>query len=223
MSTGMIEIRANQPNTSEVQVPKTRMMLIGALVALAIPAAAMAQAKGGDTLIYRANLMSINPTSDTTIFGTKLEADSALGADLNFEYKLMPKFGIEAAVLYAKQDVKQDGVKAGDITQTPLLFSGNFHLTEGKPVDFYVGPTLGYNFWGDVKPNDGGPNFKTDGEFVYGVNAGIDVPFKGSKWAFTAGLRYLQSGPKVDFGGVVGKQSVDVNPLAVRAGVAYRY
>lgn len=191
---------------------KKTILAMAAAALVAVPAMA-----ADETLIYRGNLTFIAPTSDSTIDGDKVEADSALGLDASFEYKFSKAWGIEAAVLYANHDVKVDGQTIGDISQTPLLFSANYHFPTTGKADFYVGPTLGYTFWGDLKIDDAG-SVNTDGEFTYGLNGGIDVPLKGN-WAFTAGLRYLfvKAGPD----GVDG--DVDVNPLALRAGVAYRF
>lgn len=185
-------------------------MIAAALVAVPTMAAE-------ETLIYRGSVAYVSPTADTTIDGDTVEADSAVGLDASFEYKFSKAWGVEAAVLYADHDVKVDGQKIGDISQTPLLFSANYHIPTSGKLDLYVGPTLGYTFWGDLKVDNVG-SVSTDGEFTYGINSGIDVPLKGN-WAFTAGLRYLfQKANAEDAGG-----EVDVNPFVLRAGIAYRF
>jgi outer membrane protein len=192
---------------------KKTILAMVAAAAVAVPAMA-----ADETLIFRGNLAFISPTSDTTIEGTKLEADSALGIEASFEYKFAKAWGVEAAVLYGQHDVKADGSKVGEIDQTPLLFSANYHFPTAGKADWYVGPTVGYTFWGDLDVDDPtSVDPSTDGEFTYGVNAGVDVPLKGN-WAFTGGLRYLFSKATAD-----GVGEVDVNPLVLRAGVAYRF
>lgn len=191
---------------------KTILAMVAAVV-LAVPATA-----ADETLILRGNLASINPTSDSTLGGSKVEADSAVGLEASFEYKFSKAWGVEAAVLFAGHDVEADGQKIGEIDQTPLLFSANYHFPTAGKADWYVGPTLGYTFWGDLDVDaPGSPDPSTDGEFTYGVNAGVDVPLEGN-WAFTGGLRYLFSKAGAD-----GVGDVDVNPLVLRAGVAYRF
>ena len=188
---------------------KTILAMVAAAV-VAVPAMA-----ADETLIYRGSLTFIQPTGDSTIDGVKLEADSALGLDASFEYKFSKAWGVEAAVLYANHDVEADGQKIGDISQTPLLFSANYHVPSSGKADFYVGPTLGYTFWGDLKVDEVG-SVNTDGEFTYGINSGVDVPL-GGNWAFTGGVRFLFL--KADTEGA----EVDVNPLSLRAGIAYRF
>lgn len=191
---------------------KKVILAMAATALVAVPAMA-----ADETLIYRGSLTYIEPTSDATIDGDKVEADSAVGVDLSFEYKFAKAWGIEAAVLYADHDVNVNGQKIGDISQTPLLFSANYHFPTSGKADWYLGPTLGYTFWGDFKIDNVG-SVNTDGEFTYGLNSGVDIPF-GENWAFTAGLRYLfvKASPD-DVGG-----EVDVNPLGLRAGIAYRF
>ncbi|HEX6850765.1 MAG TPA: OmpW family outer membrane protein [Candidatus Polarisedimenticolaceae bacterium] len=192
---------------------KKTILAMVAAAAVAVPATA-----ADETLIFRGNVAFITPTADSTIDDIKFEADSAVGLDASFEYKFAKAWGVEAAVLYAKHDVKADGSKFAEIDQTPLLISANYHFPTAGNADWYVGPTVGYTFWGDVDvDNPAAVDPSTDGEFTYGVNAGVDVPIKGS-WAFTGGLRYLFSKANGD-----GVGDVDVNPLVLRAGVAYRF
>lgn len=193
------------------------------MAALAIASLLSAgRAMAAEKIIYRGGLAFVSPTSDSTIDGTKFELDSALGIDLNFEYQFSKAWGIEAAIEYAKHDVKADGVKGAEISNTPILFSANYHIPTNGKLDFYVGPTLGYSFWGDLKPDTpGNSNVSIKGNFVWGVNAGLDVPFNDN-WAFTTGVRYLGNKAKTDEPGL-GNESIDVNPFVLRAGVAYRF
>lgn len=148
-----------------------------------------------ETLIYSGSLACVIPAADTTIDGDK----------------------VEAAVLDADHDVNVDGQTIGDISQTPLLFSGNYHVPTSGSLDVCVGTTLGYRLWGDLKVDNLG-SVNTDGEFTYGINSGVDLPLKGN-WAFTAGLRYpFQEADAEDAGG-----EIDVNPFVLRAGIAYRF
>lgn len=200
----------------------SKLALVTALLAAAA-GAAMAQTSAPtitkDAVIFRGGVAFVSPTSDSTIDGDKTELDSALGPDFNFEYKLNDRFGLEAGSFYAKHDVKVAGSKEGTISQLPLLISGNFHFAANK-VDLYVGPTIGYNFWGDFKATGGG-KVSADGEFLVGVNGGVDFPLNAN-WGLTAGLRYLQSTATADVAGA-GKQDIDVNPFVLRFGATYRF
>lgn len=198
---------------------KLSKLVFMTVLVIAAAGAAMAQTPPKDAVIFRGGLAFVSPTSDSTIDGDKVELDSALGPDFNFEYKLNDLFGLEAGSFYAKHDLKVAGSKAGTISQLPLLISGNFHFAANK-VDLYVGPTIGYNFWGDFKATGGG-KVSADGEFLYGVSGGLDIPLS-EDWGISAGLRYLQSSATADVSGA-GEQDIDANPLVVRVGATYRF
>ena len=176
----------------------------------------------------------------------KLEAQPALGLEVNFEKGLNDRLGIEVAAGWTEHDVDFDlgGVTAmvqdplgppgqmvtvtvpaesgqfGKIVKIPVLVGLNVHLTPDSGVDFYVGPTVGYVFWGDldlepevIDPGDP-DSLGVDDEFVYGLNAGID--FGGDRpWGFHAGLRYLF----VEAGESDGPEALGVDPLELRVGL----
>ncbi len=159
-----------------------------------------------------------------------IKLDSAAEFGLAYQYRFTDLFSLGASLLYSKLDVKltspEASGKIGDTTLMPLLLDGNFHVLKNmKTLDFYLGPTVGYAWWGDLKPqgiaSDIGntTSIKVKGKAVYGANFGLDVPF-GSNWAFNAGVRYLWAKAEPD---AVDTQSIDVNPWLVNVGVSYRF
>jgi outer membrane protein W len=109
------------------------------------------------------------------------------------------------------------------VSFTPVLLSLNYHLTPGKPVDVFLGPSIGYAFLDSVTFNTLGTSYreKFDDDFTYGVNLGIDVPFGTEhNYAFTAGLRQLFLKAK---GSGTLSHSFDVNPTIATAGFAFRF
>lgn len=107
---------------------------------------------------------------------------------------------------------------------TPVLLSLNYHVTDpGKPVDFFIGPSIGYAFLDSVTFNTLGASYteKFDDDLTYGVNLGIDVPFgREREYAFTAGLRQLFF--KAKGSGTV-SHNFDLNPTIATAGFAFRF
>jgi outer membrane protein W len=109
------------------------------------------------------------------------------------------------------------------VSFTPVLLSLNYHLTPGKPVDVFLGPSVGYAFLDSVTFNTLGSSYseKFDDDFTYGINLGIDVPFGVEhNYAFTAGLRQLFLTAKGS--GTLG-HNFDVNPTIATAGFAFRF
>lgn len=106
---------------------------------------------------------------------------------------------------------------------TPVLLSLNYHFTPGKPVDLFIGPSVGYAFLDSVTFNTLGSSYseKLDDDFIYGVNFGLDVPFGTEhNYAFTAGLRQLFFKAK---GSGTFSHNFDLNPTLATAGFAFRF
>jgi hypothetical protein len=109
------------------------------------------------------------------------------------------------------------------VSFTPVLLSLNYHATPGKPVDFFIGPSIGYAFLDSETYNTLGSSYseKFKDDFTYGINVGIDVPFGTEhNYAFTAGLRQLFL--KAKGSGTLG-HSFDLNPTIATAGFAFRF
>lgn len=215
----------------------TKVLVLVAIVALALPIANAADAKNKFSVFvgYAMPMSDTTITEDTGegIIQDKIEADDAMGYGLAYEYRYSDLMSFGASLSYFNHDVKDtftfDGTTEfdgtiGDVTWTPILFDLNFHLLKDRKIDFYVGPTVGYAMWDDVSLNADGQDafgtdkIKIDDSFVYGVNLGLDVPF-GEKWAFAAGLRYLLVSADPSEGG----DSLDVNPLILTVGVGYKF
>jgi hypothetical protein len=110
-----------------------------------------------------------------------------------------------------------------DVSFTPVLLSLNYHLTPGKPVDLFIGPSVGYAFLDSVTYNTLSTSYdeKFDDDFIYGVNFGLDVPFGTEhNYAFTAGLRQLFF--KAKGNGLI-NHNFDLNPTIATAGFAFRF
>ena len=166
-----------------------------------------------------------SPTGDLVEPGETIEADSAFGVQLSFEYLLTDLIGIEPGLGWATHDVnvKPDGAmlpeeELGEIDYLALTANLNFHILGGESLDFFVGPTVGYVFWGDLESDLFMTSFPTDDEFVYGANVGLDVPL-GERWGLQFSLVYLVSD-------IVLQDSSDdlgFDPIQAEAGVSFRF
>ena len=165
-----------------------------------------------------------SPTDDLTEDGTTTEADAALGFQASFEIMVNDKIGIEPGIQVANHDVDFEDVLGesdlGDIDFTAVMATVNFHVLQRDNIDLYVGPTVGYVFWGDLTTDVFGPpeTFSADDEVAYGANVGLDIPFGEGNWEFSAGLTYLFVEVSLDGGPALG-----VDPIQGRAGVSYKF
>lgn len=114
------------------------------------------------------------------------------------------------------------GMNEGDVDFTPLTLGLNFHLTPNSRPDLFIGPFVGLASFGGTTISDLGESFRYDfdDEFVFGVNAGLDIPFKsGGPWALAAGVRWMDVSADDPASGV----NLDVEPLIATIGLAYSF
>lgn len=180
----------------------------------------------------RAALTFLSPNDSVEVDGTEVDAavDSALGIGLGWEYRFTDLIGLDLNWAYAKHDVKIAGRKFDSTKFMPITVGANFHFTQGKKVDVFAGPVVGYAIYNDLKRD--GNTVQLDNDFVYGANVGVEVPIK-DKFAFFGSLKYLRAGAKGDVkvpedvpvraDVTIGKADVDIDPLVLQAGVAFRY
>ena len=164
----------------------------------------------------------IAPTSDSTISGVKTEADSTIDYGLEYKHRFLEsnRLSLGVTLLYAQFDVKEGGQKTGTIDNFPILVDVNWHLLKNK--NLYVGATAGYAMWGDFKPEGGGSNTSIKQNVVYGLNLGYDIPI-GDRWAILTNVRYLAQEAESDEPGAAADDSIDVNPVVVNVGFAFRF
>jgi len=189
-----------------------------AVVLVAFAAVSTASAQGNRFKVYAAyNYVAPLGSEDITDQGATetLEAAEEAGWSLGFEWRMGKWGGLEFDYLNADHDIELGGVKVAETTMSPLSASFNFHLIHTKIVDFYLGPTVSYVNWDDVKTIDG-DTFSTDDEFAYGAQVGLDISLVKSV-AIVAGVRYTQLKITTDDG------DVDVNPLFAKVGFAFRW
>jgi hypothetical protein len=163
----------------------------------------------------------IAPSSDSTILGVKTEADSTVDYGVEYKRRFLEsnRLSIGGTLLFSSFDVKAGGVKAGDIDNVAFLVDGNWHFLANKAL--YAGVTAGYSSWGDFNPEGGGGNISVKSDFIYGINAGYDIPI-GAHFLILTNLRYLGMKAETDVAGA-DNQTIDVNPIVANVGFAYRW
>jgi hypothetical protein len=201
-----------------------RRFLVGAFVAIAILGFTLpASAERGDKQV-RFGILTSMPTGDFTDEGQTTELDSAFGFQAGFEYGLTDLMGLEAGLSSLSHDVTVEeagfpSLELGDIDLLTLAVSLNFHVVRSEKMDLFVGPMIGNSFWGDLQTTDLFPeDFPADDEVVFGLNAGIDLPFGEGGWAFSGTLRYTLSDVSLESGPDLG-----VDPLELGVGLSYSF
>jgi len=162
---------------------------------------------------------------------TQLWAKDGNGFGFDVEYMVNPNFGVEFTALFADTEfhfmydtdtVWLMGSEDEDYRQYTL--GGNYHFTPNSRVDFFAGAFLAYIDYGSAEFTVGDPPrefvFDFDDDVGFGLNAGIDVPFKvGSPWIFTVGVNYIFTSADDNNSDL----SPNIDPLIGTIGIGYRF
>jgi outer membrane protein W len=207
--------------------------------------------------------VTIDPNGwlDFTFTG-EIEPDSALGFGIGFEYMFTDLIGIDVTLDYSNHDVDTTlggtvvftpddpllppetaslvGSQQGEIDLTPLTVGVNFHVFKSDAVDFYLGPFVGYVFYGDFELKGGTASFQipslpafqesfTSGtisiedDFAFGAVVGADIPFGGQGWMFSGALKYFKTKAEIDEPGAGNAAELDVDPWEIFVGLGYKW
>ena len=197
-----------------------KWMVLAALVVAVMIVVSPANAQGNKFKVYAA-ANYVLPTSDLkTRFDDELdtvELAAAAGWSLGFEWRLGKWGGLELDYLMADYDIEFAGEKIAETTMSPLTASFNFHIVHTKIIDFYIGPSVSYVTWDDVSFADG-DEAGVDSEWAYGAQIGTDFALIKTVAIVTA-LRWQQ----MDLSPSDGDESIGVNPLYAKVGIAVRW
>lgn len=152
-----------------------------------------------------------------------VEGESATVVTLNYELRGKKHLGFETGLSFADVDflVRVPGAgsaKLGTAFVMPVTFGVNYHfLKRAARADIYLGPTICWAVWGDLRTPDD-QTLRTDTEFAIGGQVGVGLKLsEKSRWNFEATVQYL----KLQFGDKTIK--VDVDPIMLRVGFGRRF
>lgn len=155
------------------------------------------------------------------------------GEGLALEYRVTRRLGIEALAIRADLEGEfrlrpldppgPEDVDTRNVQSDVFGLGLNLHLAPARSrFDVYVGPLVARVRYGDFRGEAGGITFVSpvDDDTALGVTLGADVFFGSARrWAATAAVRRLWS--SADHQG--SDNGIDVDPLIVTAGAAYRW
>lgn len=181
----------------------TRVLL--PVLALAVAAGA-AQAQSGERNTLRAHVFWADPQGSGP---HGVDPEAAFGVDAAWEWRWGQRLGFDLGIAFSTHDLERTGE---EVDPTPIIGSVLFHVTPDADLNVYVGPSLAVVLYDDIA----GHNVDTD--LAVGFKAGIDVPLRREGLALSFEVRYLRTSADVS-----GFGAIDVDPLSVGAGIAYRF
>lgn len=235
----MHAISSFRPTLRPFRPTRTLGLALAAIVAAATLGAVPATAQLDTGSGLRATVYGASVTS---VFSG--EFDSASGLGLGLEYRASRHLGVELTALTSTLDSEIDfdffgivqlGVES-KMRVTPVLAQLDFHLTPDHAVDLSMGPVVGWMRYGDLESKVRSHVFgeqdevetervRTKDGFAWGAHIDFDVPLGPSRAYFTGGATYLSAAVKAapGQGSLEGDTIFDLNPLVLKAGLAYRF
>ena len=161
---------------------------------------------------------------------TQAWAKDGFGFGADIEYMVNPNVGIFGSILLGEIEThfmydNPENWLMGDQDSDFNMFSAgvNYHFTPTSRVDFFAGGFVGLIQYDDVTfSTEIGQDFRFDfdDDVGFGLQAGVDVPFKeGGPWIFTAGLKYVFTGADDQNSNV----DPDIDPWIGTIGIGYRF
>ena len=232
---GSTMLPASEPAACEKSVTVERCTPAVAQTPIVEPAGTVAE-RCDDSWVMRPFLFAFFPTGNkaerdivlpTGPAHESFEVDNGYGFGLSAERRMGPVFGLEGAAMQGRADSTfklENGDPSGEASHRAnffaFTFGPNFHLLGCTGADLYLGPFVGYGGLADPNYWVGDHHFRAtlDGRFLWGAQLGLDLPFRADgPWAFHGGLRYIKLSQDTDAG------SIEVDPLLLEVGLAYRF
>jgi len=214
---------------------RARIALIGAVATLLL-LPVTAQAQGWE---FGARVIWVVPDSDSTPIGetgTTVKADDAFAIELDLEYMLNDRWGLELIAATPKHDLRTvggalGGLSAGKVWLLPPTLTLLYHLPAMGSARFYGGLGLNYTKFysyelsGDLEAA-GVSRIEFSDSWGLAADVGVDIEVD-EQWYLNVDVKYVQMSTdatlQLQAGGVLDQITVDVNPWIFGAGLGYRF
>lgn len=197
------------------------MKLVSTLLATSIAVLGSSQVmayEAGDIMV-KAGVIHVAPKDDSGFGDVKVESDTQLG--LTGTYMVTPQVGIELlAATPFKHSIEVDGDRIGTTKHLPPTISAQYYpMDSASAWQPYVGAGLNMTFFfdeaGAVKGNAAGP---LSDSFGLSVSAGLNYDIDDKLMA-NVGIWYMD----IDTELKAAKETVEIDPLVVMAGIGYKF
>jgi outer membrane protein W len=162
---------------------------------------------------------------------TQIWHKNGTGFGFDIEFLVTPNIGLEATALFAQTETHfmYDNPNVWLMDQQDTDFGmftlgANYHFTPTSRVDFFAGAFVAFTSYDTARFSFDDPDQEFDYDFDddtgFGLNAGVDIPFKvGSPWIFTAGLNYVITSADDKNSPI----DADADPWIGTLGIGYRF
>ena len=205
--------------------------LAGALTAsvAAIAAPQAAYAEQGPWLV-RGRLLAVLPDEDAsvTVLGGDLEIEDQFVPELDITYFFDKHWAAELILAVTPHEITHTptGLDIGEVWLLPPTLTVQYHFQPDDP-DFrpYIGAGVNYTmFFGHDDADPAILDADFDSSVGFALQAGFDIPID-EHWSINVDVKKVWINTDVRLDTTLGpvEADVDINPLIVGVGVAYRW
>ena len=199
---------------------------IVAMVILALPARA---AEKGDLILrVRGVYVVADESSDITVVGGSVDADTDIVPEIDLTYFLTDNLALELMAATTEHRITASGIGAGvdldlgDVRLLPPTLTLQYHADVTETIRAYVGAGLNYTVFYDANLPSGGAITRIDYDDTVGwvLQAGVDYQFH-ENWVFNMDVKKVFLQTDVDLNGGAIEADVDLDPWIFGVGFGY--
>ena len=201
--------------------------LTASVAAIAVPQAA--HAEQGPWLV-RGRLLAVLPDEDAsvTVLGGDLDIEDQFVPELDITYFFDKHWAAELILAVTPHEITHapTGLDIGEVWLLPPTLTVQYHFQPDDP-DFrpYIGAGVNYTmFFGHDDADPAILDADFDSSVGFALQAGFDIPID-EHWSINVDVKKVWINTDVRLDTTLGpvEADVDINPLIVGVGVAYRW
>ncbi len=204
-------------------------VLIGALLSLAVPAAAQSKKEEGPWMV-RIRALSLTPADKSdaipslSVAADKITVSPKIFPEVDISYFYTKNFAVELVLTYPQQhDVKLNGTKIGTFSHLPPSILAQYHFSPDADLRPYVGAGVNYTLIMDTKINVTGVGALGLNSSSFGLAAQAGADYKLSEGRFlNIDIKKVQIGSDVKAGGAK-VSKVKIDPWLLSIGYGFRF
>lgn len=201
---------------------RTSRAVIAALIVFTATCLPTAAGDSNWTIRFHGAVLDSEASSNAGLDGVQARVDLGGGFGVGGEYRFSERLGIDLSILFAGLEIAST-VVGGNVTQdldlsmVPFTVGVPIHFKTGEKIDLFFVPSISRVGYMDIDlrvgPGSVSSDVDVDEDIALGAALCADLPFGKGGWAFSTGLRYLDTSA----------ENRPIDPVILTVGFAYRF
>jgi len=206
------------------------VLLVGALLSLAVPAAAQSKAAPEGPWMIRIRALSLTPADKSdpipslSVAADKITVSPKVFPDVDISYFFAKNYAVELVLTYPQQhDVKLNGTKIGTFSHLPPTLLAQYHFHPDADLRPYVGAGVNYTLIMDTKiaVTGVGALGLNSSSFGFAAQAGADYKIGDNRF-LNFDIKKVQIGSDVKLGATK-VSAVKIDPWLISIGYGFHF